>query len=44
MALFHHEPVRTDEQIKELEMKNCQGGNCDYAQIFFARERMEIEL
>jgi phosphoribosyl 1,2-cyclic phosphodiesterase len=44
LALFHHEPVRTDAQIDELSKKYC---NPDYAgdtEIFFAREGMRIEL
>ncbi|MBN1846965.1 MAG: MBL fold metallo-hydrolase [Deltaproteobacteria bacterium] len=44
MALFHHEPMRTDEQMKELERIHCREGNHDHAEIFFARERMEIDL
>ncbi|MBW1721734.1 MAG: MBL fold metallo-hydrolase [Deltaproteobacteria bacterium] len=44
LALFHHEPLRTDRQIDELARKYC---NPDYAgevNVFFAREGMEIEI
>ncbi len=44
LALFHHEPVRTDAQIDELSKKYC---NADYAgdtEVFFACEGVRIEL
>ena len=44
LALFHHEPMRTDAQIDELAKKYC---NVDYTgdtEVFFAREGMRIEL
>ena len=44
LALFHHEPGRTDAELDELEKTYCRphgGGNTD---IFFAREGMEIEV
>ena len=44
LALFHHEPVRTDAQIDALSKKYC---NEDYAgdtEVFFAREGMRTEL
>lgn len=42
LALFHHEPVRTDTQIDELANKYCDP--TDDTEVFFAREGMEIEL
>ena len=44
LALFHHEPVRTDNQINELNRKYCipaDNGNMD---IFFAREGMRVVI
>ena len=42
MALFHHEPIRTDDQIDEMASIHCHQN--ERAQIFFAREGMEIIL
>ncbi len=44
LALFHHEPMRTDEQIDKLAEIFCQPGGNDGPEIFFAKEGMEIEL
>ena len=44
LALFHHEPVRTDEQIDELAEIHCDPGRYGKTNIFFAREGMEIEI
>jgi len=44
MALFHHDPVRTDAQIDVLREKYCGGGAPGETEVFFAREGMEIEL
>lgn len=44
MALFHHEPVRTDAQIDELAEKHCNSASNGDTEVFFAREGMEIEL
>ena len=44
LALFHHEPGRTDAELDALAETYCrpdQAGNTD---IFFSREGMEIEL
>ena len=44
LALFHHDPDRTDEQIDAMGEKYCRlddGGGMD---VFFAREGVEIEL
>jgi phosphoribosyl 1,2-cyclic phosphodiesterase len=43
MALFHHEPTRTDDQLDSLTEMYCQSANYG-PEIFFAREGMEIEL
>ncbi len=44
MALFHHEPMRTDDQYDALAQIYCQEGATGEPRIFFAREGMEIEL
>ncbi|MBU0680857.1 MAG: MBL fold metallo-hydrolase [Proteobacteria bacterium] len=44
MALFHHEPMRTDDQYDALSTIYCQKGSESEPHIFFAREGMEIEL
>ncbi|PID76295.1 MAG: MBL fold metallo-hydrolase [Deltaproteobacteria bacterium] len=44
LALFHHDPDRTDEQIDELADKYCEPGKYGDIEIFFARDRMEISL
>ena len=44
LALFHHDPMRTDAQIDELTKKYC---NPDYAgniEVFFASEGMQVEI
>ena len=44
LALFHHDPDRTDEQIDEMIKTYCQPGQHGDTEVFFARERCEIEL
>ena len=44
MALYHHEPIRTDDQMDELAAKYCVSGKYGELEVFFAREGMEIEL
>ncbi len=44
LALFHHEPVRTDAQIDELSKKYCNPDYTGDTEVFFAREGMRIEL
>jgi len=44
LALFHHEPVRTDAQIDELTKKYCNPDYTGNAEVFFAREGMQIEI
>ncbi len=43
LALFHHEPVRNDEQMDLCAAKYCKSGSTG-TEVFFAREGMEIEL
>jgi phosphoribosyl 1,2-cyclic phosphodiesterase len=44
LALFHHDPDRTDDQIDELAKIYCEPGRYGETEIFFAREGMEIVL
>lgn len=44
LALFHHDPDRTDEQIDEMAKRYCRPGGDRGMEVFFARERSEIEL
>ena len=44
MALFHHEPIRTDDQMDELAKIHCNASQNGHTHIFFARERMEVEV
>ncbi len=44
LALFHHEPARTDDQMDELTEKHCSRDHTGDTEIFFAREGMEIEF
>ncbi len=44
MAMFHHEPMRTDDQMDALVGKHCSAGKNGTPEIFFAREGMEITL
>ncbi len=44
LALFHHEPVRTDVQIDELTKKYCNPDYTGDTEVFFAREGVWIEL
>lgn len=44
MALFHHEPMRTDDQLDSLAKVYCQPTASDSLEIFFAREGMEVIL
>ena len=42
LALFHHDPDRTDSQIDEMAEVYCRPGIYGDTEIFFAREGMEI--
>jgi phosphoribosyl 1,2-cyclic phosphodiesterase len=44
MALFHHEPVRTDQQMDALVPDYCRSGEDGGPEIFFAQEGTEIIL
>ena len=42
VALFHHEPIRTDREIDELTEKHCIPKKKSGIEVFFAREGQEI--
>jgi len=44
LALFHHDPDRTDDQIDELAHNYCKPEKYGQTEVFFAREGMEIDL
>jgi phosphoribosyl 1,2-cyclic phosphodiesterase len=44
LALFHHDPDRTDAQLDEMTKKYCRPGGDGEMEIFFARERVEVEF
>jgi len=44
LALFHHDPVRSDEQLDELAALCCNPGNTGNTEVFFAREEMVVAL
>jgi len=44
MAIFHHDPLRRDDQIEELTKKYCNADHANGTEIFFAREGMDMEL
>jgi phosphoribosyl 1,2-cyclic phosphodiesterase len=44
LALFHHEPVRTDAQMDSLAGKYCVSVGKGEPEVFFAREGMEVEI
>ncbi len=43
MALFHHDPERSDEELDIMAKKYCQQGR-EGAELFYAREGIEIEI
>jgi phosphoribosyl 1,2-cyclic phosphodiesterase len=44
LALFHHDPDRSDEQLEELAKTLCLPCQPGETEVFFAAEGMEIEL
>ncbi len=44
LALFHHDPDRTDEQIDEMAKTYCEPGKYGDTEVFFATEGSEIIL
>ncbi len=44
LALFHHDPDRSDEQLDQLSKELWEPEGNGVTEVFFARERMEIDL
>lgn len=44
LALFHHDPMRTDAQLDELAELHCDARNTGDTEVFFAREGMRVEI
>ena len=44
LALFHHDPMRTDAQLDHLSEIHCNSQDMDSTEVFFAREGMQVEL
>lgn len=44
LALFHHDPDRTDQQIDEMAAIYCMPGRYGDIEVFFAREGQVIAL
>lgn len=44
LALFHHDPDRTDEQIDEMAKTYCERGRYGDTEVFFAREGQDITI
>lgn len=44
LALFHHDPDRTDGQLDELAATYCKPCRNGHTEVFFAREGVELEL
>ncbi len=44
MAMFHHDPMRTDTEMDELTARYCLSGKNGGPEVFFAREGVEIKL
>ncbi len=44
LALYHHDPDRSDASLEELSSLYCEPGKFGDTEVFFAREGMEIDL
>jgi ribonuclease BN (tRNA processing enzyme) len=44
LAMFHHDPDRSDAQLDELAKIYCQPGKFGDTEVFYAREGMEVDL
>ena len=44
LALFHHDPMRTDVQLDELAQLHCEARHTGDTEVFFAREGMRVEI
>ncbi|MGD8304209.1 MAG: MBL fold metallo-hydrolase, partial [Desulfobacterales bacterium] len=44
LALFHHDPMRTDVQLDELTELLCDRRHTGDTDVFFAREGMQVKI
>ena len=44
LALFHHDPMRSDAQLDELAGLHCDFRKTGNTEVFFAREGMQVSL
>ena len=44
LALFHHDPMRTDAQLDALSKLHCNSQDKDSTEVFFAREGMQVQI
>ena len=44
LALFHHDPMRTDAEMDQLTELFCDCKNTGNTEVFFAREGMQVEI
>lgn len=44
LALFHHDPDRTDDSLDELAKIYCENDGSGDTEVFFAKEGMEFEI
>lgn len=44
LALFHHDPDRTDDELDAFAKTYCEAGKYGNTEVFFAKEDVEIEL
>jgi ribonuclease BN (tRNA processing enzyme) len=44
LALFHHDPDRSDQQLDELAASYCEPDKYGDTEVFFAKEGVEIVL
>ena len=44
LALFHHDPMRTDAQLDELAELLCDRRQTGDTHVFFAREGMRVKI
>ena len=44
LALFHHDPMRTDTQLDALAEQYCNAQDKSSTEVFFAREGMQVKI
>jgi len=44
LVLFHHEPLRTDQQLDQLTKKYCRSNGKNSTKVIFAREGMQLSV